>query len=386
MRINRTLEDQVKLYLEKYPIIAITGPRQSGKTTFLKSTFSEYQYITLENPDVRSFALEDPNGFLGQFKNKVIFDEIQRVPQLFSYLQSTVDESGIMGQFILSGSQNFQLMEEITQSLAGRVGIFKLFPFDIQEIKSAQWLKADLAEQLFFGFYPAIYDRDINPSQYLTDYLETYVYRDIRNLQNIQNMDSFHRLIRICASNAGQLVNYSHFSKLLGVSHSTIRQWISLLKTSYIIFELTPYFNDYKKRIVKRPKLYFYDTGLLSRLLELQMGQLTPLHPNWGAIFENFVVAEFVKQNAHHNLHREFYFWRDSNGHEADIVFRDGQSVYLIEIKAGKTVKTDMFKQLDFISGLITDLPVQKMLVYGGETNQKRTNYQILSWKNIELQ
>jgi predicted AAA+ superfamily ATPase len=384
MSIRRTLISQVEIYLAKYPILAITGPRQAGKTTFLKTTFPDYKYITLENPDIRTYALEDPNSFLNQFSNKVIFDEVQRAPQLFSYLQTHVDESRQMGQFILSGSQNFQLMENITQSLAGRVGLFRLFPFDIKELTNNNWLKSELSEQLYYGFYPAIYDRDIPPAQYLSDYLETYVHRDIRSLQNIQDMDAFNRLIRICASHAGQLVNYNHFSKLVGVSHTTIRQWMSLLKTSYIIFELPPYFNNFNKRLVKSPKLYFYDTGLLCKILDIKLNQLNPLYPAWGAQFENMVVAEWIKQNAHLNLKRDFYFWRDSNGHEVDLFFRDGEFIYLIEIKAGRTIKTDMFKHLDYVSNLITDMPTKKMLIYGGETNQIRSNYHVMSWKDMD--
>jgi len=313
----------------------------------------------------------------------VIFDEVQRAPQLFSYLQTLVDENRSMGQFILSGSQNFQLLHNISQSLAGRVGIFKLFPFDLNELSKGGWLKEDLAAQLYFGFYPAIYDRNISPTNYFADYLETYVQRDIRSLQNIHDMDAFNRLVFVCANHAGQLVNYNQFSKLVGVSHTTIRHWISLLKTSYIIFELPPYYNNFNKRLVKSPKLYFYDTGLLCKLLGVQETQLNPLFSAWGAIFENFAVAEIVKKNAHNNTSYDFFFWRDSNGHEVDLVYKDGEFVYLIEMKAGKTIKSDMFKHLDFVGDLVTDMPVKKMLIYGGDTNQLRTNYQVLSWKNL---
>ena len=385
MKLQRTLQIQVENCLSKYPILAITGPRQSGKTTFLRNTFVNYQYINLENPDIRSFALEDPNGFLKQYDNHVIFDEIQRAPNLFSYLQSLVDENQVMGQFILSGSQNFQLMENISQSLAGRVAIFKLFPFDFQELKQAGWLKADLASQLYSGCYPAIYDRDIEPAQYFSNYLSTYVRRDIMNLQNIQDFDAFNRLIKICANHAGQMVNYNKFSKMVGVSHTTIRQWISLLKTSYILFEIPPYYKNFNKRLVKSPKLYFYDTGLLCRLLEVKPNQLNPLYSNWGAIFENLCIAEIIKQNAHHNFLNDFYFWRDSNGHEVDLLFKDANFTYLIEIKASKTIKIDMFKNLNFLSDIMYNEPNKKLLIYGGDENQKRSHYDILSWKNLDI-
>lgn len=385
MPFQRSILSLVKKYATKYPILAITGPRQSGKTTFLKTAFPEYRYVTLENPDTRQYATEDPNGFLDQFNDYVIFDEVQRVPHLFSYLQGIVDSNQKKGQFIMSGSQNFQLMENISQSLAGRVGIFKLFPFDFKELKTAGWMHEDLADQIYYGFYPAIYDRDIDPTTYYSDYLETYVYRDILELQQIQNLDAFNRFIQVCASHVAQLVNYNHFSKLVGVSHTTIRQWISLLKSSYILFELPPYFNNYKKRLVKSPKLYFYDIGLVCRLLGIQSGQLNPLHPSWGALFENLVVAEIFKQNAHNNSNRDFYYWRDSNGHEVDLLFRDGLNLNLIEIKAGKTIHSDMFKHLDFLSEIVPDLEPKKILIYGGYENQKRTNRLITSWRKMDF-
>ncbi|MCC5917475.1 MAG: ATP-binding protein [Cryomorphaceae bacterium] len=385
MSLQRSILSSVKKYVTKYPILAVTGPRQSGKTTFLKTAFPDYRYVTLENPDTRQYALEDPNGFLEQFDHQVIFDEVQRAPHLFSYLQGIVDANQKMGQFIVSGSQNFQLMENISQSLAGRVGIFTLFPCDIKELNAAGWLHKKLADQMYYGFYPAIYDRGIDPTTYLSDYLQTYVYRDIRELKHIQNLDAFNRFIQVCAAHTAQLVNYNHFSKLVGVSHTTIRQWLSLLKSSYIIFELPPYFNNFKKRLVKSPKLYFYDTGLVCRLLGVRAGQLSPLHPSWGALFENLVVAEIFKQNAHNNLNRDFYYWRDSNGHEVDLLFRDGLHLNLIEIKAGKTIKSDMFKHLDFVAELIPDLEAKKTLIYGGDENQKRTNHQIASWRKMDL-
>lgn len=382
----RGLSEQVLLHASKYPILAVTGPRQAGKTTFLKTTFTDYRYISLENPDTRAFALDDPRGFLSIYNEKVIFDEIQRAPELFPYLQELVDEQRVMGQFILSGSQNFQLMENISQSLAGRVGIFKMYPFDLKELRRAGWMKEDIAQQIFTGGYPAIYDRAIAPTQYFADYLETYVYRDIRGLKNIQDLDAFDRLIKVCANHVGQIVNYNNFSALVGVSHTTIKQWIGLLKTSYILFELPPYFNNFNKRLVKSPKLYFYDTGLASRLLGLKENQLSPEFPFWGPLFENFVVAELLKQNAHGNHNHNFFYWRDSNGHEVDFLFQNGPKMHLIEIKAGKTIKPEMFKNLDYVGRQIEPFTVSKSLIYGGETNQKRTHYDVIAWSAIDLQ
>ncbi|MCU0328962.1 MAG: ATP-binding protein [Chitinophagales bacterium] len=383
MSTHRILKEQIDIYRQKYPILAITGPRQAGKTTFLKTTFPDYRYITLENPDIRAFALNDPNGFLAEYDEAVILDEVQRAPELFSYLQTLVDQRAQMGRFILSGSQNFHLMQHITQSLAGRVGIFRLFPFDLSEMKSAQWLSKDLSTQLVGGFYPAVYDRAIPPIQYFSDYLDTYIFRDIRELQQIQDMDAFHKLIRVCASQVGQLTNYNELSKLVGVSHTTIRQWISLLKTSYILFELPPYFENFQKRLVKSPKFYFYDTGLLCRMLDYKPQDLNPLSSKWGQIFENMVVAECVKQNAHLNLKRSFYFWRDSNGHEVDLLYRESDTYTLVEIKSSKTIKMEMFKELDFLEAIIPDAKVRKVLIYGGDTAQKRTKYQISPWHDF---
>jgi len=385
MSFDRNIKNKIELYLTKYPVLVITGPRQSGKTTFLKNTLSDFRYISLENPDVRSFALEDPNSFLEEYNTKVIFDEVQKAPQLFSYLQTLVDSQGKMGQFVLSGSQNFQLMDNISQSLAGRVGIFKLFPLDLTELKKSNLLKSDLSTQIFYGGYPAIYDRNIEPSQYFSDYLETYVNRDIRNLKNIHNMDAFMRLVKICATHAGQLVNYSQFSKLIGVSHTTIRDWISLLKTSFILFDIPPYYRNFNKRLVKSSKLYFYDTGLLCRLLGLNQDQLNPLYKNWGSLFENFIVAEIIKNNAHLHQNFDFYFWRDSNGHELDLLFQDGEFINLIEIKSSATIKSAMFKNIDYVSNLVKEFKTKKILIYGGKKNQIRTNYSIYSWKDINL-
>lgn len=269
--------------------------------------------------------------------------------------------------------------------MAGRVGVFKLFPFDLTELENANWLKSNLSDQMFFGGYPAIYDRNIPPSQYFSDYIETYVNKDIRNLKNIHNMDAFMRLVKICATHVGQLVNYNQLSKLVGVSHTTIREWISLLKTSFIIFELPPFYKNFNKRLVKSSKLYFYDTGLLCRLLGIKQGQLNPLYQKWGSVFENFIVSEIIKTSAHLHQNHDFYFWRDSNGHELDLLFQNGEYINLIEIKSSSTIKSDMFKQLDYVSNLIKDFKTKKILIYGGEKNQSRTNYSIYSWKDINI-
>ena len=383
MLSNRNIKKWVEIYKKKYPILVITGPRQSGKTTFLKTEFSDFRYVSLENPDTREFAENDTRGFLEAYSDKVIFDEVQQVPKLFSYLQGIVDENKVMGQFILSGSQNFNLMASITQSLAGRVAIFRLFPFDLSEMKAANWLRDSLPEVMIKGFYPAIFDREIDPIKYYRDYIDTYVKRDISQLVNVQDTQTFKKFINLCAERASQQLNYTNLARDAGVSHTTVRNWLSHLDTSYITFSVHPFYKKYGKRLVKSPKLYFYDTGLLCRLLNIKLEELNPLHPHWGALFENLVVSELHKQAAHRLLDREFYYWRDSNGNEVDLLFNENLALNLIEIKASTTIQGSMFKGLDYLADLAAKETVNRTLIYGGMQNQKRTDYDIVSWFNL---
>ena len=383
--IQRTLHIDVLAQKSKYPVLAVTGARQSGKTTLMKEAFKDYTYLSLENPDIREYALQDTKGFLKEYNSFVIFDEAQRVPQLFSYLQDIVDRDKTMGRFILSGSQNFHLLHNITQSLSGRVALFTLFPFDIEEMKKVNILKENLSEQIFTGAYPAIYDRDIHPTRYFKDYFDTYIKRDITELKNIHDMNTFVRFIRICASRAGQLLNYNDLARDTGVSHTTCRQWLSLLEASYIIFMLPPFFNNYSKRIIKSPKLYFYDTGLLCYLLNYKENSLSPMERSWGHLFENFIVAEMQKQIAHKNLFRTLYFWRDSHGNEVDVLFIENGKINIFEIKASTTVSSTMFKSLDYFTKLADPNEVNRYLIYGGDTSQNRSNYAVLPWHTISI-
>ncbi|MBK7230797.1 MAG: ATP-binding protein [Saprospiraceae bacterium] len=383
MPIKRALLSELKTLQAKYPIIAITGPRQSGKTTLMKQAFPKYRYVSLENPDNRLFASLDPKGFLLEYNDLVIFDEVQRVPELFSYLQEIVDTNQKMGQFILSGSQNFHLVKSITQSLSGRVALCSLFPFDLREMKKAKIQKENLAELITTGFYPAIYDRDIDPRRYYKDYIETYIKRDITQLHQIQDMRTFTRFIKLCAGRAGQLLNYSELAKDAGISHTTTIHWLSLLEASYIIFMLPPYHRNFNKRLIKSPKLYFYDTGLLCFLLGITTDNLKPTHPLWGPLFENMIVSEKVKQNAHHSLHQEFYFWRDSHGNEVDLLREEDGKMHLYEIKASSTVNPTMFKGLNYLFNLAEDKIASKTVIYSGNENQNWTDYKVVAWNQL---
>ncbi len=369
-----------------YPIVAVTGPRQSGKTTLLMNMFPEYRYVSLENPDNLSFAINDPNGFLELYNEQVIFDEVQRAPQLFSYLQTMVDQSRKMGQFMLSGSQNFNLLNSITQSLAGRVALFRLLPFDFAELKAESLLPEDFTEILIRGNYPALYDRPLPTTDFYANYLETYVERDVSTLLNIKDLTSFRTFVRLCAARAGQLLNLTELSRDAAISVPTVRSWLSILESSYLVFQLTPYFRNFNKRLVKSPKLYFYDTGLLCFLLGIKTAEQLLLNEQKGAIFENFIINEYIRQNHHQNLHREFYYWRDSNGLEIDLmVGGDSPAFDLVEIKASKTIVQKMFNNLDEVERLAGGLSNRKILVYGGTLSQKRSEFQVWAWQDVSI-
>jgi len=386
MLVYRKIKDSIKQLIDKYPIIALTGPRQSGKTTLLKFLFSDYRYVSLENSDMRNFAETDPKSFLKQYDKYVIFDEVQRVPHLFSYIQSIVDDSGIMGQFIFSGSQNFHLMRSITQSLAGRVAIFRLFPFDFQELKSAGLLQNDYTEHLFKGFYPAIYNRDIRPEDFYPNYIETYVQRDVSELLAIQNMSLFRKFLALCATRAGQILNMNSLAKESGISAPTVKAWLSALENSYVVFLLQPYYKNFSKRVIKSPKLYFYDTGLLCNLLRISDVSQINNQAVKGALFENMIISEYVKKKYHKNERQtDLWFWRDSHGNEVDLLIEKPQETEIVEIKATQTVMPDLFKGLNYYAALETEVKLTKTLVYGGNERQERSVANVLPWNEIDV-
>jgi predicted AAA+ superfamily ATPase len=380
MSAGRAIKREMDIYAKKYPILVLTGPRQSGKTTFLKKQFSDYTYVNLENLDERNFALNDPKGFLKQYDNYVILDEVQRVPDLFSYLQAKVDAEGVMGQYILSGSQNFNLMQSITQSLAGRVALFKLFPFDNAEMKAANWLNDDFAVNLYKGFYPGIYDRDIPAKVFYSNYIQTYVERDLSQLIQIKDLKQFRNFISLCAARVGQLLSLNSLANECGISQPTAKAWLSVLETSYIVYQLQPYFANLNKRVTKSSKLYFYDTGLLCHLLKIGSADNLKISSYKGSLFENYVINEFVKQNYHQNKLIDLWFWRDAVGHEVDLIWQESEMLNLIEIKATETISPDMFKGLNYFEKLKPELVSSKTIVHTGLFSRNYSDGPCISW------
>jgi len=325
MHIHRNIVDDINQYKSMYPILGITGPRQSGKTTMLKEQFSEYKYATLELPADRNLAETDPEGFFAKYPGKVIIDEIQRVPMLFSYLQVIVDDNQQMGQFIISGSQSFGLLKSIQQSLAGRIALFELMPLDLRELQLAKLNSDSYLDIASRGSYPALYHRDIPSRSFYRNYIRTYIERDVAEILDIKDIDQFRNFLQLCALRVGSLMNWNSLSSDAGITFPTSKSWISILESSYITFKLRPYYNSFTKRIVKSPKLYFYDTGLLCHILGIKSSKELLESKHRGHIFENFVISEMIKSTMHNNERPEYFYWRDSNGNEVDLLCKEGE-------------------------------------------------------------
>lgn len=378
--IERTMAKEIRKRITQYPILAVTGPRQSGKTTLLKTLFPDYGYVSLENPDNRSFAKEDPNGFLKQYSSKTILDEVQRVPELFSYLQTLVDSSGQMGQYILSGSQNFHLLKHITQSLAGRVALFRLLPLDTQELEQAKKLPANYLDACIRGGYPAIYHRNLDPTDFYANYIRTYIEKDVTELVNIHDINSFRTFLGLCAGRAGQLLNLTSLANDCNISQPTAKAWLSVLESSYLVFLLYPYHENFNKRLVKTPKLYFYDVGLLTHLLQIREPGELAINRLKGNIFENFVIANFQKFNENRYRHLSYYFWQDHNGLEIDLLLKTANTVDVYEVKSTQTLSGALFKNLQHFIELVEPQTVRPYLVYGGDQALVRSNVQVIPW------
>lgn len=380
--IKRDLQKKLVQLSGKFPIVSVTGPRQSGKTTLIKSSFPEYEYHTLEDPDIRILAENDPRSFLSSSK-RMILDEIQRLPQLFSYIQSITDESGQEGQFIISGSQSFLLNERIPQSLSGRVAILHLLPFSCSELFGANYSFSKSEELLFKGFYPRIFDKEIAPGDFYPNYIQTYVERDVRLLQNIQDLNQFIRFIKLCAGRTGQLLNFTSLANDAGISVNTAKAWISVLEASFIIFLLQPHYKNFNKRVIKMPKLYFYDTGLLSAILDIHSPDQLSSHYLIGSIFENFVITELIKYNFNMGLKNDCYFWRDHRGIEVDCIIDKGDKLIPIEIKSSQTLSMSFFKNLEFWNKIAGEVTSKSFVVYGGKKSIDTSAGKLLGWQEI---
>lgn len=378
--VNRQLEPEIRTLAQEFPIVAILGPRQSGKTTVARKLFPDFAYVSLEDIDHRDFAQDDPRGFLDRFDSGVILDEIQRVPHLVSYLQSFVDERRQTGKVIVTGSHNFLLMEQITQSLAGRVGITTLLPFSAHEMRE---FDLDLAETLFTGGYPRIYDQSIRPGTFYRNYVATYIEKDIRQITQITKLDDFLRFMRVLAGRTGQELNLSAVADQCGVAHGTIREWLSVLEASFLVFRLPPYHKNYNKRVVKNPKIYFADTGLACSLLGIREKEQIDYHFLKGALFETFVVSELVKSNFAIGERFGLYFWRDNHRKEVDVILESGLKQSSIEIKSGKTVRSDAFAGLTYWKNLAQEDTPETYLVYAGNDSYTRAGTRVVGWRSV---
>ena len=374
--IEREITGRLTTLFQQYPFVTVTGPRQSGKTTLCRAAFPDLQYANLEAPDQREFAESDPRGFLSQFSEGAIIDEVQHVPELLSYLQVLADEIGRNGLFVLTGSEQFRLSDAISQSLAGRTALLRLLPFSLAE-RHRTGASDTIDDIIYSGFYPRILDQGLDPSQALGDYFETYVERDVRRLGEIRNLSSFRLFVRLCAGRVGQLVNLSSLGSDAGVSHTTVREWLTVLETSYIIFRLPPFHANIRKRLVKSPKFYFYDVGLASYLIGIENAKQVVTHPLRGALFENLVVAETLKRRFNQGLRSNLSFFRDSRGLECDLLYQTGLGVGAIEIKSGSTVASDYFRSLNRVAELIPDIS-GKAVVYGGADRQPRSDCEVV--------
>ena len=382
--IKRLLGSKILEAAKKMPVIAVTGPRQSGKSTLVKEIFPDYKYVNLEDIEMRKFARDDPKGFLKNLGNRVIIDEVQNVPDLFSYIQVLVDEEKTTGRFILSGSQNLQLMESISQSLAGRVAIFNLLPFSLEELKGTTFELPNYENYMLQGFYPRIYDQGLNPTTWLLDYIQTYVERDLRQILNVSDLGTFRQFIEICAGRIGQLVNFSDIGSYIGVSYQTINIWVNVLQTSFIIHLVRPYHQNYNKRIVKTPKLYFYDTGLACALMNLRTIDDLNRHFAKGALFENFIINEIIKNHLNRQILPKHYFWNAAGVHEIDLVLDSGGKLFPIEIKSGRTINSNFFDGFKYFQPLSGATPEDSYLVYGGDEVQTRSIAHVLGWNNLD--
>ena len=379
--IDRTIEPTILKMAGQFKAVAVTGPRQSGKTTLCRKVFPDKPYVSLETPDERSRAIRDPRQFLSRFPDGCILDEVQRAPEIFSYLQGVVDASSKAGQFILTGSQQFGMMEQISQTLAGRIGLLRLLPFSFNERPGGR--QASLNDVRWQGAYPPIFDQGIDPSFWYDAYISTYVERDVRQILQVQDTHLFQRFLALCAGNIGQLFNASRLGSDCGLNHGTVSKWLSVLETSYVAFRLQPHHANFRKRLVKTPKIYFYDVGLAIRLLGIENARQLDTHPLRGALFENWVILEILKARFNRGSRNNLSFWRSNTGHEIDLLMESGGQLMPVEIKSGQTFTNEWLRGLHKWLEFAGNDACQPSLIYGGEDHWDEGGIQIHSWRDV---
>lgn len=385
--IQCQLEPKLRELAGYYPVTAVTGPRQSGKTTLCRSTFPDKTYVSLEPLDNREFARDDPRGFLAQYAAGAIIDEIQHVPALLNYLQDEVDTRPDPGRFVLTGSQHFGLSQSISQSLAGRCGILVLLPLGLEELRVFPNTPSDLFSVLWQGTYPRIYDRNIPAGQWLADYTTTYIQRDVRQVLKVGDLGVFSGFLKLCAGRTAQEINLSVLGGDAGVSHNTARAWLSVLEASYIVHRLPAWHTNIRKQVAKAPKLHFFDSGLVCYLLGIREPEQLRLHPLRGAIFESWVIAEIYKTHVHSGIQPRLFHYREARGLKIDLLIEQGLQLKAVEIKSGATTSPDFFKNLERFSkrpaGMDPSLGIESHLVYGGDESRQRTGTKLISWRDV---
>ncbi len=382
--IRRHISEKLYYYATKYPVVTLTGPRQSGKSTLLRHLFPDYHYVSLEDPDILLMAGEDPRLFLQQNPDKTIIDEAQRLPELFSYLQSHIDRENREGMYLLSGSQNFLMMERISQTLAGRTAILNLLPFSMKELDGHELLPDRADRMLLAGFYPRIYDKGLQPDEFYPFYTRTYLERDVRQVKNITDMQQFTRFLKLCAGRTGQLLNLSSLANDCGITQPTAKAWLSVLETSYVIYLLKPYYKNFNKRLTKSPKLYFLDTGLACSLLGISSEQALSLHHMRGALFESMIISEVIKCFFNEAREPALWFWRDHTGNEIDLLLEESSGLYPVEIKSGLTYSSEYFRGLSYWRKLAPDSISNFTVVYGGDESRQTPKGKLLPWRSVD--
>ncbi|MBI5506282.1 MAG: ATP-binding protein [Deltaproteobacteria bacterium] len=386
--ISRVLEGRLRDLAAKFPVVTVTGPRQSGKTTLCRAVFADKPYVSLEAPDVAEFARRDPRGFLGERQGGAVLDEIHRVPQLLSYIQTMVDEDPRRGRFVLTGSANFALLHSIGQSLAGRTALLELLPLSLEEVRRFGQPPLDLFDLLWRGSAPALHDRNLAPADWYPSYVATYVERDVRTVLNVVDLIAFQTFLRLCAGRSGQLVNLASLGADAGITHATAKAWLSVLEAGYIAWRLPPFHTNLGKRLVKTPKLHFFDTGMLCYLLGIRSPDQLRDHPLRGAIFETWVASEIRKSRVHRGLPASMTFFRDRKGSEVDVVIELGKSLVGVEAKSGQTVAGDFFAGLAIFADLAQAArpkrSVSGFVIYGGDQQQDRAAARVVPWSGLD--